>query len=91
MEEELKALEQCLAGLPESSPEAIRLIGRILPTLEKWSYAEQTGSFLLEQLKSRAPGCKDQLESWLVEVRNPGHHRRYALPGAPPPPPRPGS
>jgi hypothetical protein len=88
MEEDLQALEQCLAGLPDSSPQAIQLIQRILPSLEKWSYGEQTGEFLVGQLKVGWPGCRDYLESWLSEVRNPGQHRRYSLPGAPPPPGR---
>lgn len=86
MEEDLSALEDCLPRLPESAPEAIRLVRRILPSLEKWSYAEQTGRFLLEHLQFKRPECESQLAAWLAELRDPGQHRRYALPGAPPPP-----
>ncbi|MBS2036460.1 hypothetical protein JST97_15825 [bacterium] len=87
MEESLVALEGCLEGLPDTAPEAARLVRLVLPQLERWSYVEQIGQFLLNTLKSNPAGCKAELQGWVAEVRHPGLHRSYALPGAPPPPP----
>ncbi len=86
MDSLFRSLELCLERLPESAAEAATLVSRILEGLEKHSYSEQMAHVMLTYLRGQRPDCKQELRQWLAGLRNPGLHRGYALPGAPPPP-----